>query len=726
MLVYLFMLIAVSNILLMFDITITFYNCLAAIPLSWAILWLIRKQNPFYALLIALAGVAIIALCAYAVGTVYDMGWDSNSYHKVDTGLLAHGWNPFKIKMDDYAVSSGIIANKTDWKVWYDAYPKATYTIGACFYAFTGNIESGKSFNVISMIIFICMGTSLLKKTGRLNYFQSFLIVFLIAVNPVSVSQWLTYYNDGFLGILLACCAMSLVYIDRDEHGDLWRQSWAVVFITLNIGVNAKFSALIFFGILGILFYFYLIARKKKKVGPFKARPFTIKLTLFYIIAIGTAILFTGSVTFIVNLFRYGNPLYSIIGTGAPELIVSQMPQYMLGLPKFGQFIYSVFSGVENQIYVTDNHLKWPLTTTGYEWSDNAAATYDTRASGWGIFFSAVFLITVIAIIIGMYHLKKIRKKRDLYYLFVLMLVFIFIPIFFVPGMWWARYNVQLLWVPAFALGLLFVMLNKKKPIWPILQSTWPKLKSIWPKLFSLVIIALMLVNLWPGLMYCKEEIDETKYSKTELTRLKSLDDLYDYRLIFRDDDFYGQVFDLMDYGLHYTITREPSYQVLYGNFLHYITYEAVPDAAGKPENTARFLSSVKSKSKDYIILIAAADEASNGLDTPTIVAMQSLGLTFDMKDKTGYSYIAVIDGGKVLCEKSSDQKLEYTSEVENKKITLVSAGYNDGWEAQIIIDGNNYALDLRGLNIVVYDKKLGQVVDSVAIDTYLDNALVR
>jgi len=43
-----------------------------------------------------------------------------------------------------------------------------------------------------------------------------------------------------------------------------------------------------------------------------------------------------------------------------------------------------------------------------------------------------------------------------------------------------------------------------------------------------------------------------------------------------------------------------------------------------------------------------------------------------------------------------------------------------------IRIDGVEYAKNRRGLNIVVYDNRAGEVVDSVAFDTHVQEMTVR
>lgn len=49
---------------------------------------------------------------------------------------------------------------------------------------------------------------------------------------------------------------------------------------------------------------------------------------------------------------------------------------------------------------------------------------------------------------------------------------------------------------------------------------------------------------------------------------------------------------------------------------------------------------------------------------------------------------------------------------------SLVSAGYDSGSTSSICLDGEEYSLDGRGLNLVVYDHYFQEVIDVVCFDT--------
>ena len=74
-------------------------------------------------------------------------------------------------------------------------------------------------------------------------------------------------------------------------------------------------------------------------------------------------------------------------------------------------------------------------------------------------------------------------------------------------------------------------------------------------------------------------------------------------------------------------------------------------------------------------------------------------------------NYPAVIRGS--ICNKRS-------------LFTVSSSGALAGSSSIIQIDERSYSRDSRGMNIVVYDNQIGEVIDSVAFDTHDESGAVR
>jgi hypothetical protein len=130
---------------------------------------------------------------------------------------------------------------------------------------------------------------------------------------------------------------------------------------------------------------------------------------------------------------------------------------------------------------------------------------------------------------------------------------------------------------------------------------------------------------------------------------------------------------------------------------------------------------------EDYLVFCCVKDDASTGLTNECSNQLYELGIKTDLKNRYRDSFIAVIDGGKLIYEKCSDKKIIYSNEYGSDiSYKLESAGYDDGNNAQIVINNVDYSKNGRGMNFVVYDKEERKVIDSVAFDTYMSGYCIR
>ncbi len=123
---------------------------------------------------------------------------------------------------------------------------------------------------------------------------------------------------------------------------------------------------------------------------------------------------------------------------------------------------------------------------------------------------------------------------------------------------------------------------------------------------------------------------------------------------------------------------------------------------------------------KNYSIFFSIREEGTRELVGPALEQLRRLGLTTDFADKYRYSYLAVIDQGTMKEEKVGKEVLESDGNLScGLTYTVKSGGYESGWiGASLVLDGKEYAMNHRGLNILVYDDAVGKVLDTVAFDT--------
>jgi len=155
----------------------------------------------------------------------------------------------------------------------------------------------------------------------------------------------------------------------------------------------------------------------------------------------------------------------------------------------------------------------------------------------------------------------------------------------------------------------------------------------------------------------------------------------------------------------------------------HYLDAEGNPVQAGSGYLHEYLLSLA---GQDVTIFIAAKDEATNAL-TPVICEdLAALGIRTDLRGRRRNSFYAVVSADGVAEEIGSQAVLSREGTVGGAAYAIESAGYQVGNYCSIRIDGVEYAKNRRGLNIVVYDNRAGEVVDSVAFDTHVQEMTVR
>lgn len=89
------------------------------------------------------------------------------------------------------------------------------------------------------------------------------------------------------------------------------------------------------------------------------------------------------------------------------------------------------------------------------------------------------------------------------------------------------------------------------------------------------------------------------------------------------------------------------------------------------------------------------------------------------LDDAARIGYLAIIDGGEVVYERLKDDHLTWSGEVNGHSVKMASESWNLGNFASIEIDGVEQSLNRRGINIVVYDNLLNDIVDCVTFDLW-------
>ena len=126
----------------------------------------------------------------------------------------------------------------------------------------------------------------------------------------------------------------------------------------------------------------------------------------------------------------------------------------------------------------------------------------------------------------------------------------------------------------------------------------------------------------------------------------------------------------------------------------------------------------VEFKAQEYSIFMTVKEDASKFMNEEAVEKFQELGLKALLYDLWDISYYAVITPDEIYEEKGKEP-LVYHGSTHDSEFSVFSAGKEYGNRCSVIINDTEYALNQRGLNIVVFDHERQKVIDSVCFDLH-------
>lgn len=145
-----------------------------------------------------------------------------------------------------------------------------------------------------------------------------------------------------------------------------------------------------------------------------------------------------------------------------------------------------------------------------------------------------------------------------------------------------------------------------------------------------------------------------------------------------------------------------------------------------KTNDIEEYLNVLEVVKHNYIIFLAVRDTPGNCLSMSVIDKIKMLGFS-DFTKQLWVMYVGMLGKGTVICNKKGEKpedKVEFihTDINSGRKFELRSQAWRNGNKAEILIDHMNYAVNVRGINIVVYDIESNTVIDSIGYDRHDPN----
>ena len=528
LLLFLTIMVSLTTILFVFRINISRYHLISFLIFNSIIYYFIMKKDTksfFKVLGIALLVIVISTLVATFT---FDRSSDGNTYHKDAVGVLKEGFNPVHDSSYDFIKDRDNDTRLTNYAIWTDHYAKANWIMGANFYSLTGNIESGKAMNYISMyILFVLVFIVLLSK---LKWLSSLVISLITVINPLTASQMFTYYNDQLVYIYLFLAILMLFKLTKDIND---KESWFIYILSFILITNMKFNGLgyiMVFSFIFVLKYLYDAYKDKCFIPIFK------KLCLIFIPLFIFSFLVVGYPTYVKNTIDHQNPFFPLYDDNGEDIITAQEPKSFIKMNNVSKLFYGTFSKANNLRENDNTDIKVPFMI--YKDEIKPAMSNDLRISGWGVWFSGILIISIVILII---YLKKYREES--YILISLGTTLLLLII--MSESWWARYT------PHF---YLFVIL-----------ALYVLLKYNSKKIINYIVIFLISVNtLIPLLGNGYYTLKNSFKIRNDLNKLSNK------TIIINEDNVYNGVFyNLKDFNIKYEF-GEVEENKLYYNYLDY------------------------------------------------------------------------------------------------------------------------------------------------------------
>jgi hypothetical protein len=381
---FLFASVLLTTLAFLFRIPITsshFFTA-AGITLLYAILCCLlhpARNGYFNISLVLVLLISSFIVCLLISRSFFDLSYDGQDYHQEAIIQLNQGWNPF------YEQLTSLQSN--NMHRWLNHYSKGVWFYATMIFKVTKDIESGKVFHFWLMIAALFMTLSLLLRLQLLSWYLAVLISLLVAFNPVSIYQSLSFYLDGQLMSLMVILIGVLGFIYREPKWIHYFLLLLVIPVLVNVKLTAGiYSGLILIGYLGMLWL-------RPKFEQFR------KTLICSLIAFLLGFVLFGFNPYVTNTLQMGNPFYPALGTDRSDYTYPQFPANFIGKDSVSLLFYSIFSKSDN-VRGTEKmaRLKIPFTVS----KDELGAFTDTNAKqgGFGPLFGGAILIS-LSIIIG-------------------------------------------------------------------------------------------------------------------------------------------------------------------------------------------------------------------------------------------------------------------------------------------------------------------------------------
>jgi hypothetical protein len=426
---------AISSLLFLFGLPVlkptSYFGIVTAVFCGWRIALKHFTARTFIRALLVFAATLTISI---VLGSLFfDVSWDGQTYHQEAVIQLANGWNPVFEK----ALSNN--GSETYAYLWARVlcFPKAQEIAQACLYLTTHRIESAKAINLLLLSAAFYLTFSCLYGFKEIGLSRSLFFAAIAALNPVTISQSLTFYVDGALASASLCFLSLMVLFFRKPQNYL---AFILALMAVYF-INIKFTGIIFFGVgaAGFMVIAFLNRQWDRLKNGF----------VIFALSFVFGVFIFGYNPYVINSREHGHPFYPLMGR--EKTLVDFMSDRPAGFDRRNRFERLAISLFAKPTIGEEAKITFPLMFTKKELFEFFYP--DVKCGGFGPLFSGILVLSLVGLSSG---LTNFRENKN-FYLVILFLVF---SVLIHPECWFARYAPQLWLVPI--LSFAFLGFNRK------------------------------------------------------------------------------------------------------------------------------------------------------------------------------------------------------------------------------------------------------------------------
>lgn len=434
--------------------------------------------------------VAVVGGSVLLALTGHDFSVDGQTYHQQAILAMLDGWNPYR---DPHYTGAH--------SLWLSHYTKAPWILSASLATTFGDIEAGKAASKLFVVASFCLAHTSLQTFGLRRAASTFCAL-LVAVNPVVVYQFQTYYFDGLLCATITIAAFSAWLL-------LMKPSLLAAITlaaTLAFGFSIKFTA-------GPFMFVALAAPTLWSLYGARERARCLVLA----ISAGTIVgLILATNPLVSNLSDHGHPFYPLAGKGKVDILSAHAEEDLLSRNRFSKGMISLLSMSDNA-RLNERHLKWPGQVYASELQTVARVT-DVHTGGFGP-WASLAIFAVLAYILFVMTWQNSARTTSLQ-LAAVVIAGLLLSTVLMPEFWWARY------APQFWTALLLAAVVARQAC---ISSSWRRVGTAVLCLFALN-LAMVAVP-----VAAKRIVMELDY-RAQLKSIKEISDDYPVMMEIVDD----------------------------------------------------------------------------------------------------------------------------------------------------------------------------------------------